>query len=381
MMKRNLMLLLFFTCGTAMTAWSQKPLASEPFIDSYINSEMKAIGIPGIAVAVVKDGKVLHCNTYGVANIEYDIPVSLNTAFQIASVSKLFNSTLIMKWFQQQKISMEDKVAKYISNAPEAWNKITVGHLLAHESGVPWPASLGGSIGIEAPEPFKVDSMDLLIEKLKSRPLKFETGSKSAYVNGDYFLLQYIIEKIGADTYERVLKREVLDEIGMVNSGYDLEQRDPRVLTMFPLKYKSQNFTAGKNGPLIFKGFYAPTSYNAGGMFLSISDAIKWAASLDSAKLIGTAMQQELVKQTPLKSGFTQLGWTTQMNNGYHVVGHSGGPGLADVLRVPSEKLTVIVLSNFADMYPYIAGHILKHYLPDFKPQEMPKTLKRDLIR
>jgi CubicO group peptidase (beta-lactamase class C family) len=380
-MKKYLILFSFFICSVTVTVKAQQPLVAEPFIDSYIKSEMKAIGIPGMAVAVVKDGKVLHCNTYGVANIEYDIPVSVNTAFQIASVSKLFHSTLIMKWLQQRKISMEDKVSKYIPNVPDTWDAITIRHLLAHESGVPWPASLGGSIGISASEPFKVDSMGMLIEKLKLRPLTFETGTKSAYVNGDYFLLQYIVEKMGGGTYEQVLKREVFDAIGMVNSGYDLEQRDLRVLTMFPLKYKSQNFTTGKSGPLIFKGFYAPTSYNAGGMFLSIQDAIKWTVSLDAAQLIGTAMQQEMAKQTSLKSGFTQLGWTTQMNNGYQVIGHSGGPGLGDILRVPSEKLTVIVLSNFVDMYPYIAGNILQHYLPNFQPQVMPKTLKRDLIR
>ncbi len=92
-------------------------------------------------------------------------------------------------------------------------------------------------------------------------------------------------------------------------------------------------------------------------------------------------MQKEMKKETEIKGGFTQLGWTTQLNNGYQVIGHSGGPGLGDILRVPSEKLTVIVLSNFADMYPYISGNILQHYLPKFKPQEMPKTLKRNLVR
>ncbi len=378
-MKKNslLLLLLMFT----FTAFGQKQVVAKAVIDTYVKNEMKEVGIPGMAVAVIKDGKILHFNTYGIANIEYDIPVSKHTAFQIASVTKLFTSTLVMKWLQQKKITLEDRVADHIPNSPESWSKITIGHLLAHESGVPWPASLGGSIGITAVEPFKVDSMPLLIEKLKSVPLKFETGTKQAYVNGDYFLLQYIIEKIGGQAFEQVLKKEVFDEMGMKDSGYDVEQRDLRVLTMFPLKHKSQNFTTGKKGPLIFKGFYAPTSYNAGGMHLSIQDAVKWAISLDLNTLIGADMQDVMKKQTLLKAGFTQLGWTTQMNNGYQVIGHSGGPGLGDVLRVPSEKLTVIVLSNFTDMYPYIAGNILKYYLPDFKPQEMPKTIKRDLIR
>ncbi|WP_454494333.1 serine hydrolase domain-containing protein [Arcticibacter tournemirensis] len=378
-MMKNILLLLVLMMSSAV--YARQTTVADPWIDSYIKHEVKEIGIPGMAVAVVRNGKVLHSNTYGIANIEHDIPVSESTAFQIASVSKLFTSTLLMKWIQQKKLSLEDKVSAYIPNTPETWSKITIGHLVAHESGVPWPASLGGSIGIAATEPFKVDSMPVLIEKLKAAPMNFEPGTKQSYVNGDYFLLQYIIEKIGGQPFELVLKKEVFDQIGMSNSGYDVEQRDLRVLTMVPLKHKSQNFTTGRNGPLIFKSFYAPTSYDAGGMFLSIRDALKWTIALDKQTLINASMQEEMKKETEIKGGFTQLGWTTQLNNGYQVIGHSGGPGLGDILRVPSEKLTVIVLSNFADMYPYISGNILQHYLPKFKPQEMPKTLKRNLVR
>lgn len=378
-MKQNFILLLCLMLSVLGRA--QQKTVIDPKVELFVKNEMKEIGIPGMAVAVVKDGKVLHYNTYGIANIEYDQPVVKNTSFQIASVSKLFTSTLVMKWCQENKLSLDDKISKYISDIPETWSKITIRHLMAHECGVPWPASLGGSIGISATEPFKVESMDTLVKRLKVAPMKFETGTKSAYVNGDYFLLQHIIEKLSGLSYPEVLKKEVFDPIGMTNSGYDLEQRDLRILTMAPLKYKSQNFTTGKIGPLIFKGFYAPTSYNAGGLFVSLQDALKWTIALDKHTFISAAMQEQMSKQTELKSGFTQLGWTTQTSGGYQVIGHSGGPGLGDVLRVSSEKLTVIVLSNFADMYPYIGGQILKLYLPNFKPQEMPKKLERELFK
>ncbi len=167
----------------------------------------------------------------------------------------------------------------------------------------------------------------------------------------------------------------------MENSGYDVEVRSHPYQTMLPVTNKSQNFTKGKNGPLIFKGFYSPASYCAGGLFLSIADAVKWIKALDQGKFITEAMQEQISRRTEVKGGFTQLGWTIENNNGHEMIGHSGGPGLADVIRFPEEKLTVIVLSNYADMYPYMAQAIAKLYIKDITLPAIPKVFDRGLAR
>jgi CubicO group peptidase (beta-lactamase class C family) len=352
-----------------------------PVIDSYVKKEMQQIGILGLAVAVIKDGKVIHSNTYGIANIEYNLPVTQNTSFQIASVSKLFTSTLVMKWIQEKKISLDDYVTKYITDAPLSWKPIQIRHLLAHEGGIVWPATLGGYLGIGSSANFKVEKMEVLIKALKDSALVFQPGTKQAYQNGDYFVLQYILEKIGGKPIEQVLKQELFNPLGMNSSGYDVETRSFPFQTMFAIPNKSQNFTKGKNGPLIFKGFYSPASYCAGGMFLSLADGVKWITALDKETFINKSTQEQIRLKTAANGGFTQMGWTTQVNEGHEMIGHSGGPGLGDVVRFPKEKLTVIVLSNYADMYPYMAETIAKFYIKDIKLQDIPKTFDRNLAR
>jgi CubicO group peptidase (beta-lactamase class C family) len=354
---------------------------TNPEIDRYIKKEMQELGVPGMAVAVVKDGKVLHSNTYGIANIEYNLPVTSNTTFQIASVSKLFTSTLVMKWIQEKKLDLEHGINQYISVIPAIWEPIKIKHLLAHEGGIRWPSTLGGYLGTVAATGVRVLPLDTLVQQLKDSTLVFEPGTKQMYQNGDYFVLQYILEKIGGKPIEQVFKEELFTPLGMASSGFDVEMRSHPYQTMLPVANKSQNFTKGKNGPLIFKGFYSPASYCAGGMFLSVSDAIKWAIALDREVFINKTIQEQITRSTAVKGGFTQLGWTIQDNEGHVMTGHSGGPGLADVIRFPEEKLTIIVLSNDADMYPYMAQTIAKMYVPAIKLQHLPRSFNRGLSR
>ena len=374
-------LILFFTCLLSLDSFGQDLIAVNPIIDHYVKQEMQTVGIPGLAVAVIKNGKVLHGNTYGIANIEHNLPVSFQTAFQIASVSKLFTSTLVMKWIQEHKISLEDEIAKYLNDVPESWKNIKIKHLLAHEGGMIWPATLGGYTGTGNAKNFTVEPLEKLIASLKDSALVFVPGTKQAYQNGDYFVLQYILEHIGGKPIEQLLKSEIFSPLAMQNSGYDVEVRSFPYQLMQPIAHKSQNFTMGNGQLAIFKGFYSPASYAAGGMFLSLNDAIKWTMALDEEKFITPKLLAQITPRTAVNGGFTQMGWTIQNNEGYEMIGHSGGPGLGDIIRFPKEKLTVIVLSNYADMYPYLSQNIAKFYLENLTPQAMPKLFKRNLIK
>ncbi|MEZ0453758.1 serine hydrolase domain-containing protein [Sphingobacterium thalpophilum] len=371
-------------CFAAILLWinsmgQPKPAHNEA-LDAYIAKEMKETGTLGMAVAVIKNGRILHSNTYGLANIEYGIPVSPRTNFAIASATKLFTSSLLMKWVQSGKISLEDPIGKFIPEAPK-WQDIKIQHLLAHEGGIVWPGALGGYLGIGASSEFKVEPIETVIKQLKDSSLVFPPGSKQAYQNGDYFVLQYIIEKIAGEPIETVLKKELLLPMQMLDGGFDVEYRGFPFQTMYPIPNKSQNFTKGKNGPLVFKGYYSPASFGAGGMFLSLSDLCKWAISLDRQTILKKEIQDVAVAATGLKGGFSKMGWAIQNNNGLAIAGHSGGPGLADILRVPQDNFTVIVLSNNADLYAYLAGEILKMYYPNYKPEKMPKSFTRKLVR
>jgi CubicO group peptidase (beta-lactamase class C family) len=177
-------------------------------IDQLVRNEIDELHIPGMAVAVVEDGKILHAATYGVANIEWNEPVSMNTAFQIASVTKLFTSTLVMKYIQDGKIALDDPVTKYLTDAPASWKDIRVKHLLSHQSGIPWPASIGGFLGTRPSTSDKPASKEQVYKDMRDSALVFKAGEKESYINGDAFVLQMVLEKIGGKKITEILQEE-----------------------------------------------------------------------------------------------------------------------------------------------------------------------------
>ncbi|QMU31120.1 serine hydrolase domain-containing protein [Adhaeribacter radiodurans] len=373
MKKFVLLTCLYYLICTCFAQKSTNPTKTE--IDAFVKKEMAEVGIPGLAVAVVKDGKVLHAGTYGIANVEWNQPVTQNTVFHIASVTKLFTSTLVLKWLQENKISLDDYISKYIAASPPTWKDIQIKHLLSHESGIPWPVGNNE----------KIQTCEELVNSLKDSTLTFAPGTKESYMNGDYFALQHILEKIGGKPIEQLLAYEIFKPLNMNDSGFDKEIRNVPTQLMEPLRNKSQIFTKGKNQPFIFKNIYTQTSYASAGLYLSLADGIKWATALDKATFIRKDILAQVTDRMPLvkneKRSFSILGWTREENAGHLMVGHSGGPGLGDVLRFPDQKLTIIVLSNYADMLPYLAEAIARLYVKDLIPPKLAKSYDRGLIK
>ena len=110
---------------------------------------------------------------------------------------------------------------------------------------------------------------------------------------------------------------------------------------------------------------------------MSVEDAARWAIALDKKEFIKGEIVDQLKTKMPLNGSFTALGWNHEKFSGHDAYGHSGGPGLGDILRFPKEDLTIIVFTNFADMYPYMAASIAKMYFPDISLGEIQKTLER----
>jgi CubicO group peptidase (beta-lactamase class C family) len=375
-MKINFLLVFLLIClaGAAQAKISPTP----KLIDEVVNREIKELGIPGMAVAVVHDGKLAYFKSYGIANSEWNEPVTKNTAFQIASVTKLFTSTLVMKYMQEGKIDLDDPVTKYLADAPAAWSTVRIKHLLSHQSGIPWPASIGGFLGTRASTSDKPASKEQVYKDMKDSAMVFKPGEKESYINGDAFVLQMVLEKIGGKNITELFNEELFTPLKMTHSGFDQETRNFPAQVMKPVKNKSQIFTKGKTEPLIYKSFYNPTSYCSGGLYMSVDDAVKWAIALDKGDFLKSSIVEQLKTKMPLNGSFTALGWNLEVFSGHEGFGHSGGPGLGDILRFPEKKLTIIVFTNYADMYPYIAAYIAKLFFPDMVMEEVKtKTLER----
>src|SRR5690349_16354599 len=162
-------------------------------LDEYMQSEMKSQQIPGVSVAVIKDGRIILAKGYGFANVEHQVPVKPETIFQSGSMGKQFTATAVMMLVEEGKLALDDKLNKYFPDAPEGWRNITIRHLLTHTSGMTdYPQGFD----------FRRDyTEDELYERAKAIPLAFPPGDKWSYSNLGYVMLGILIHKVSGKFY------------------------------------------------------------------------------------------------------------------------------------------------------------------------------------
>jgi CubicO group peptidase (beta-lactamase class C family) len=322
--------------------------------------------IPGLAYAVVKEGKIIQQGHMGLANLEWSNPVDKQTVFQTASCSKLFSALLLGKLFDEKILLPEQTLGELLDSIPYYWQPITIAQLAAHQSGI-WIADFGrAKTGKEA------------FELAKQQRMEYEPGTKSFYVSSDYWILQYVIEKKTGKTYDQALKHYVLDPLGMqhtfVNNNDDSHIRTHEVLPKEATVYAYKD-----NKYMVSDMQFGKTGYTAGGVYTSIEDMAKIAQTLDEGKFLSKSSQDLLLNALVLKNGEKGsfgIGFISEQYQGYQVSGHSGGPALADFVRFNDKGLTFIVLTNQRGFYPYLAKTMATFYIKGLQNPELPPNFK-----
>jgi CubicO group peptidase (beta-lactamase class C family) len=175
------LLLLLATPGVAQPDLERR-------IDAYIKLEMQRQQIPGVSLAVVRNGKIAILKSYGFSNLEHQISVKPETIFQSGSIGKQFTATAVMILAAEGKLSLEDKISKFFPDAPESWANITVRHLLTHTAG----------LGDYPPDfDLRRDHTEAeLWTMIKSIPLAYQPGERWDYSNLGYVTLGILIRKV-----------------------------------------------------------------------------------------------------------------------------------------------------------------------------------------
>jgi D-alanyl-D-alanine carboxypeptidase len=308
-------------------------------VDDFVKAEMQKQRVPGLSLAVVKEGKIIKAEGYGLANVEHKIPARPETVFKIGSVSKQFIATGIMLLVQEGKIGLDDKVGKYLDGTPESWNGITIRHFLTHTSGVVR----------EGPgfDPFK-DQKDFdVIRTAFQSPLRFMPGEKYEYCNVGYFSLAEIISRVSGKPWGDFLNDRVFAPLGMTAT---------RPTSFSAIVPNRADGYAWKNDKLHNAVEYI--AVRPSGAFLSNAlDLAKWDAALYTDAFLKQSAREQMWTPVKLNSGATHpygLGW--QLNSlGSHRQVHHGGslPGFrAHLSRLPDDKLSIIVLTNCESANP-----------------------------
>jgi D-alanyl-D-alanine carboxypeptidase len=185
--------------------------ARADIIDDYLARQMRQLRLPGLALAVVRDGKVETIRTYGEANLELDVLVTRDTVFELGSLTKQFTAVAVMMMVEDGKLRLDHSIATYLPEVPEAWRAITVRHLLTHSSGLRGYLSVPG-LADQAHALGHREMTRLFSTRITQ---EFSPGETWAYSNTGYLLLGDIIERASGQSYWEFLRTRVFAPAAM----------------------------------------------------------------------------------------------------------------------------------------------------------------------
>lgn len=193
-------------------------------IDNYAKEAIKVSQIPGLAIGVVKNDKVIFEQYYGTESLEDTKKVSPSSMFRIYSTSKLMTDVGVFQLIEQGKLSLEDNVSKYVENLPQEWQNVKVKNLLPHSSGIPDFVAFSDIL----PE----YSGSKTIERLSKEKMDFKTGNEFRYNQTNYMLLSMIIEKVTGQSFEDFILSNQFSDVKnqVVYSSNALEKIPNRVI-------------------------------------------------------------------------------------------------------------------------------------------------------
>lgn len=333
-------------------------------IDDYIQKQMQWQHIPGLSLAVVKDGKIVKAKGYGLANIELKAPATPETVYQLASVTKQFTATAIMLLVQDGKIGLDDKIGQYVDKTPDSWKEITIRHLLTHTSGIKDYLN-------ELRENSRQDTTpEKIIGLVTGLPLNFAPGEKWSYSNTGYVLLAMIVHKVSGKPYDLFLGERVFKPLGMNST------RRSSLDDVIPHRAGGYVWNGSRWQNSIYLN---PTLWDNGdgGMLSTVLDLAKWDAALYGESVLKDSTKQQMwtaVKLTAGKDFNYGFGWGLDKVRGHRLISHSGGrPGTStNFSRYVEDKLSVIMLTNTGANIPRLCAGIARFYLPDLLPPRPP---------
>jgi D-alanyl-D-alanine carboxypeptidase len=303
-------------------------------------------------VLVQHNGKPVFEKAYGFAVSGWRIQNSLNTRFELASLSKQFTGAAILQLAESGKLKLDAPISQYYSKTPESWTGITVHQLANHTSGLPGDEIKDFAKGIGTPY-----SLDELIDTFRDRPLVSKPGEAWAYTNTEYYLLAYIIEQVSGEKYADYLTTHIFKPAGMVNSGF--------VSTLSIIPEAAEGY-AREAGVLRHRDYFDRSlEVGAGGIYSTLGDMARWNQALDSGKLLGAESRKMMF--TPSIPGDYGFGWFITQEPYLREFHEGSDPGFAAFeARYPTKGILILVLANLEDApVREIEAHLAAQFVRD----------------
>ena len=328
-------------------SYGQAQIPEQASIDR-IFAEWNKPDVPGGALGIVKDGKLIYAKGYGIADLEHDITITPSSVFYICSVSKHFVTFSVLLLEEQGKLNLDDKIQKYLPDFPEYEKPLTIRHFIHHTSGVRDNLTLMALKGRSYLDHIEDEEVYKLIKRQST--LNFTPGERYLYSNSCYFMLAMIVEKAAGQSLRDFARENMFEPLGMKNTQFYDD---------IPDLVKNRVFSYQKTED----GFDNLVSrfdlVGSGGVYSTIEDLLLWDRNFYHNKLGkgGPEIIEKMLEEGLLNNGESS-GYAFGLKNGTYrglkTVSHGGSLAgyRAHFLQFPGQSYSVIILSNRSDGAP-----------------------------
>jgi CubicO group peptidase (beta-lactamase class C family) len=330
--------LLLFCLPTASAQFSLSPDLQQK-IDHLATDALTKTGVPSASLAIVKNGQILYLHAYGDARLDPRTPATPAMRYSIGSISKQFTATSILLLQEQHKLSLDDKVSKFLPHLTRA-NEVTLRQLLSHTSGYQdyWPQDY------VMPNMLQPTTAQQILDQWARKPLDFDPGAKWQYSNTNYVIAGIIVEKVSGMPLLTFLQQKVFQPLSMTSV---LNTDQERLGDTDPTGYLRYALGPPRPAPKEGKGWL----FAAGELAMTAEDLAKWDISIMGQNLLRPASYREFATDVLLKNGLGTgygLGVDVRNDAGHRSLSHGGEVSgfTSENIVFPDERVAIVVLTN-----------------------------------
>ncbi|MEM1095956.1 MAG: serine hydrolase domain-containing protein [Bacteroidota bacterium] len=304
-------------------------------VNAYVEQIQATYGIPGIALAIVKNGEVVYKDHHGYANLEHQVPVTEASIFRLYSLSKVMVAVSIFQLIEEGQLSLEAPIGTYLPDVPEGWRGVQVQHLLTHSSGLP---DVVGRTPQELQDYSEADALARVV----ALPVTSAPGRTFDYNQTNFWLLQRLIETITGTSLHEAVIGEQFPKANAAHVFFSTDSRDV-------IRHRATPYFPFLKGTLTIDHPHTSGTYlnAASGLHLRLDDLIGWDRRFRNGELLNAASKERMwapFAYTASDDLFTHSGNRIAFNDG-HGYGFSGS--LSTIYYTfPDEDLSIIFLSN-----------------------------------
>ena len=320
---------------------------------------------PGAVVGIFMDGRIIYSKGYGVANLDYDIPITPQSVLRIGSISKQFIAMCIAMLAEQGKLSFDDDIRTYLPEMPDYGNQVTIRHLLHHTSGIREYLALVNLIGKPEGSVFGYTTRELVELLSRQQRLNFKPGSQFSYTNSGYFLLAEIVTRLSGMKASAFAQENIFEPLGMTQTRfYD----DPNAI----IRNQAFGYSPKRDGGYRLDILRSDVIGDLG-VITTVEDFLHWDNNFYENKLgAGTKNLITMMFTRGRTSSGEDLSYALGLEfdsyRGLKTMGHGGSAVgyVAEFLQFPEQRFSVVILSNLSSFRPgRIARQVADLYLAD----------------